>query len=78
MFFLRKGGIRLKILKKTGLYQVKGRKHNASMLKFLNVSILTIHHGDLSIRNICQILLFNSFFTGNHLLFACSNPIPTD
>jgi len=42
MFFLRKAGIRLKILKKTGFYQVKRRKLNAPWPKLLNVSILGI------------------------------------
>jgi hypothetical protein len=46
MFFLRKGGIRLKILKKTGLYQVKRTKPDARTLKLINISILKILHGD--------------------------------
>ena len=62
MFFLRKGGIRLKILKKTGLYQVKKKKASAQTPKLFNVSILKILHCDLFIRNICLILLFNFFF----------------
>jgi hypothetical protein len=63
MFFLRKGGIRLKILKKTGLYQVKSRKLNARIPKLINGSILKILHGVLLFSNICLKHLFNAFFT---------------
>jgi hypothetical protein len=62
MFFLRKGGIRLKILKKTGLYQVKKQK-----AQYLKLNTFKCHnpgqfHSELSNRNICPDPLFNLFF----------------
>jgi hypothetical protein len=60
MYFLRNGGIRLKILKKTGLYQLKRRKIHVKTLKFLIAPSLNFHD-ELPIRNIFPIPLFNSF-----------------
>jgi hypothetical protein len=70
MFFLRKGGIRLKILKKTGLYQVKSRKLDAKGQNFLMSQSLEFLKVTCLLETYTRFFCSTPFFTIYYISFA--------